>query len=174
MKELNTLFSMTNSELSRSDAKFRNVGTINSILISAMIAIMTFALTHEEKIFKWVSLSTASFFLILQICSIVICLYGVWPRERYKHSPYDVRFISDKKNLYSLKENNFSEKRLKQIISINASLIILKRELFKKALIITLFPISPFIVLLIRKQDKTSRDRFLENDNKYQNHIPDE
>ena len=170
MKQLNTLLNLTNSELSRSDAKFRNIGTVNSILIGTFVAVLLFAMRKGNLDFyhKWITISIASFFLLLQVMSIIICIYGVWPRKRYKHSPYDIKFISKRKYIDSIKIESFSDKRLRQMIRINATLAVHKRELFRKALIVTIFPISLILLYIVMKQEAPSKKGYLKNEAKYQ------
>ena len=166
-QKLEKIINYTNSELSRSDAKFRNIGTVNSLLIGTFVAILLYALKYEHGASKIITLSISSSFLALQVVSVVLCLYGVWPRERYTHSPYDITFTSRKRNIKQLKETSFSEKRSIEMISINSKMIVRKRKISKRSLFLTLFPISIFIVLIINNQDKTKRNKFSENDKNY-------
>ncbi|MCK5806971.1 MAG: hypothetical protein KAG91_01080 [Mycoplasmataceae bacterium] len=166
-EKLEKVINYTNSELNRSDAKFRNIGTVNSLLIGTLVAIILYALKFEGNTGKIVTISISGFFLGLQTISVTLSLYGIWPRERYTHSPYDIRFTSSRRNIKQLKDGSFSEKRSIQIISINSKMIVRKRRISKMALFFTLFPISIIIVLRIHRQDKTRKDNFSKNDKKY-------
>ena len=165
LQKLEMLLSHTNAELNRADAKFRNVGTINSLMIGALTAVLLFATKYGvgpnaimSEGHKILIISVVSFFLIINILSIIVAIYGVWPRKKYAHNVFDLRYIATGK---MINEDNFVEKfttiSTKQMIAINAASLRKKRAFIKVSMFLTVFPFSIIIICIISKQDKHRR-----------------
>ena len=166
IKRLESLLSHTNAELNRADAKFRNVGTINSLMIGAFVAILLYAIKYDSFQNMVITVSIAGFFIALNVASIVFAIYGVWPRKKYAHSAYDLRYLAKGK---LIKEEGFIEKftpsKIKQMIKINAISLKKKRNFIKISMFLTVFPFSIGIVLIIWIQDRKTRKIMLEKKN---------
>ena len=163
IRRLESLLSHTNAELNRADAKFRNVGTINSLMIGAFVAIILYALKYDSHTNMIITISIASFFMALNVLSIVFAIYGVWPRKKYAHSAYDLRYIAKGK---LIKEEGFIEKftpaKIKQMIKINAISIKKKRMFIKMSMFLTVFPFSIIISFIIWLQDRRTRQMMID------------
>ena len=168
-RKLELLLAHTNAELNRADAKFRNVGTINSLMIGAFVAIILFAEKYGtgsdailSEAHKITLIALGAFFLSLNVISIIVGIYGVWPRKKYAHTAYDLRYIAKGK---LIKEENFTDKftvaSIKQMIRINAISIKKKRGLIQISMFLTIFPFSIIILYVIKKQDIKLREKMI-------------
>ncbi len=160
-KNLNSIWNMTNQELGKVDAKFRNLGTVSSLMIASMVGIIVYALNSQTGAAKIWIVSLALLFIAFNATAILISMYAIWPRRRYANSPYDIHFISKKKYL-SLDDldDRFSEKNLKKIIRINGAILRKKTRLLKAGILFTFFPFSLFVLVAVKIVDSKWKKKY--------------
>ena len=160
IKRLETLLSHTNAELNRVDSKYRNVGSINSLLMGGFIGILLYCIKYTSGIGLIVGISITSLFMLLNLTSIIFAIYGVWPRKKYTHTAYDLRYIARGN---SIKQESFIEKfnerQIKQMIRKNAVELGKKEKIIKICMYLTIFPFSIALVAIIRRQDQVLRSK---------------
>ncbi|MBX4210132.1 MAG: hypothetical protein K4H23_03110 [Mollicutes bacterium PWAP] len=166
ISKLDKIHNETISELGRSDAKFRNIGTVSALLISALVSSLIAVLYHTSGDTQLIIVSIVSLFIFLNISSICISVYAVWPRKRYTHSVYDIEYLTNKNNLEELNYyEKFSEKRIKEMIILNARRISQKRKFLTISMFLCVFPISLIFLFIINKKDSKKRNIFIRHEN---------